>query len=82
LKYRVDDTPPNAGTATVRIKVTNAAVRVVRTLGPGVKTVNTLHVRRFRVPRTWRPGTYRFSVYATDGAGNPARPAWNRLVIR
>jgi hypothetical protein len=82
LKYRVDDTSPNAGTATVRIKVTNAVGRVVRTLGPGVKTVNTLHVRRFRVPRTWRPGTYRFSVYATDGAGNPARPASNRLVIR
>lgn len=39
--------------------------------------------KSFAVPRTWRPGTYRFFVYATDVAGNAqAKTGSNRLVVR
>ncbi len=61
----------NGGTATVTIKVRNRAGTVVKTLRPTVKKVNTTLPWTFTVPRTWRTGTYHFSVYATDRAGNP-----------
>ena len=36
------------------------------------------------MPRTWRRGTYHFSVYATDRAGNPqAKPLGvNHLYVK
>jgi hypothetical protein len=35
------------------------------------------------VPRTWKAGTYRFSVYAIDKAGNPqAKVGYNKLVVK
>jgi hypothetical protein len=70
LKYRVVDPTPNGGTATVTIKVKNKAGKVVKTLRPVVKPVNTALTWKFTVPRTWRAGTYHFYVYATDRAGN------------
>ena len=42
----------------------------MKTLKPVVKQVNTTLPWTFTVPRTWRTGTYHFSVYATDRAGN------------
>ena len=74
LRYRVIDVVPlnavNGGTATVTIKVKNPTGRLVKTLRPVVKRVNTALTWKFAVPRTWKRGTYRFSVYATDAAGN------------
>jgi hypothetical protein len=61
---------PNAGTARVVIKVKNRANKLVKTLKLGAKPVNTATalVAKFKVPLTWKPGTYRFFVYETDRA--------------
>jgi cytochrome c len=85
LKYRVLDALPCAGTCTVTIKVKTRAGRLVKTLKCGIRTANTASAltAKLRVPRTWKKGTYRFSVYATDAAGNKqANVASNRLVVR
>ena len=37
----------------------------------------------FKVPKSWKRGTHRFYVYATDAAGNAqAKVATNKLVVR
>jgi C1A family cysteine protease len=83
LKFRVLDPLPNGGTATVLIKVKTRTGKLVKTLRPGVKPVNSALALRFTVPRTWRARTYRFFVYATDKAGNrQAAVASNRLIVR
>ena len=70
LKYRANDLPPNGGTATVTIKVKTLHGTLKKTLRCGVKAVNTTLTVRFKVPLTWKAGTYRFFVYAIDAAGN------------
>ena len=60
--------------------------KVVATLRLGAKPVNTATAlsRSFKVPTTWRAGTYRYFVYATDKALNAqALPAGsNKLVVK
>jgi len=71
LKYAVKDADPcgpKAGTVTIRVK--DSARRVVKTLAFTGRPVNRLLGARLAVPRTWRPGTYTFYVFATDNAGN------------
>ena len=83
LKYRVKDPAPNGGTATVTIKVKNKVGKVVKTLKPVVKPVNTPQAWRFTVPRTWKAGTYKFYVYATDMAGNTqSKVGYNTLTVK
>jgi len=83
LKYRVNDVPPNGGTATVMIRIRTLHGTLKKTLQCGVKAVNTPLTARFTVPRTWKAGTYRFSVYATDTAGNTqVKVASNKLVVK
>ncbi len=83
LKYRANDLPPNGGTATVTIKVKTLHGTLKKTLRCGVKAVNTTLTVRFKVPLTWKAGTYRFFVYAIDAAGNAqAKVGSNRLVVR
>ena len=83
LKYSVADALPNGGTATVVIKIKNSAGTVVKTLNVGNVAVNTARTKTFTVPRTWRIGTYRFYVYATDTAQNTqVKVAWNRLFVK
>ena len=68
LKYRVDDPRPGGATATVTIKVTNAADKVVKTFVLRRRGVNRLLSMSFvcKLPR----GAYTFTVYARDAAGN------------
>ena len=81
LKYEVRDATPNAGTATVAITVRNGRGKVVKRLQLGSRPVNTALSAGFRC--TLRPGTYRFSVRATDAAGNTqANIASQRLTVR
>jgi len=83
LKYKVVDLTPGSGSATVTIVIKNRAGKVRATLKPGVKAVNTSFAAKFKVPRTWKAGTYRFFVYATDLAGNEqSRVGSNRLVVK
>ena len=84
LKYQVLDTAPNGGTARVTIKLKNRVGKVVRTLGPYEdRAVNTPLTARFTVPRTWKQGTYKFYVYATDVAGNAqSKIGSNKLAVR
>jgi len=83
LRYKVTDAAPNAGTASGKILVKNSSGRIVKTLKFSGKALNTVFSARFTVPRTWRAGTYKFFVYATDPAGNTqVKVALNRLVVR
>jgi hypothetical protein len=83
LKYRVNDIAPNGGTATVTIKIKTLHGTLKKTLRCGVKAVNTTFSVRFTVPRTWKAGTYRFYVYATDTAGNvQVKVASNKLIVK
>jgi len=83
LRYRVDDVAPNGGTATVLIKVKNRAGKVKKTLQIGVKPVGTAFSASLKVPRTWKVGTYRYFVYATDTVGNAQLKAGsNRLIVK
>jgi photosystem II stability/assembly factor-like uncharacterized protein len=83
LKYKVVDPAPNGGTATVTIKIKNSSGKVVKTLGPykGVVVNKRLSAKLYSCQL--RHGTYRFSVFATDKAGNlQALPVGsNRLTV-
>jgi hypothetical protein len=83
LWYKVLDTGANGGKATVTIKIRNRAGKVVKTLGPSKgMAVNKLLYKTFTCRLA--KGTYRFSVYATDAAGNAqVLPVGsNRLTVR
>ena len=81
LQYIVNDQAPNGGTAAVTVKIRNQKHKVVRTLTLGSQRVNVILRASFRC--SLRPGRYRFSVYATDLAGNrQASVGSNRLVVR
>ncbi len=79
LRYRIADSAPTCGRASVTIRIRRGS-RVVRTLRLGVKPVNrTLSAR---IQATLPPGRYRYYVYARDLAGNTqANVASNRLII-
>jgi photosystem II stability/assembly factor-like uncharacterized protein len=83
LRYRVVDAEPNYGFAKAMIKVKTRAGKVVKTMKAVWKPVNTPLTWKFTVPRTWKRGTYRFYLYATDRAGNTqANVASNRLIVK
>ena len=84
LKYRVVEVGANGGKATVTVKLKNRAGKVVKTLGPALKVVNSTLTWKFTVPRTWRAGTYHFYVYAKDTAGNTQTlpVGSNKLVVK
>ncbi len=69
LKYRIDDTEPTKGTATVVIKVKNKKGKTVKTIKAGSKSVNTALTMRCLC--TLPKGVYKYYVYAIDAAGNP-----------
>ena len=65
------------------IKVRNGAGHLVKTIKAGLVGTGVVKSRSFTVPRTWKPGTYKFYVYATDVAGNAqAKPSYNKLVVK
>ncbi len=84
LRYKVTDAVPNSGKAVVVIQVKNAKGKLVKTLKLGQRPVtNALQSAAFTVPKKWPRGSYRFSVYATDAAGNKQlKVASNRLIVR
>lgn len=83
LACKVVDPAPNSGKAAVVIKIRNRAGKVVKVLRAGQMAVNVLQTRKLTVPRTWKPGTYRFFVYAVDAAGNhQLTAASNRLIVK
>ena len=68
-------------TAEVTIKVKTPAGRLVATLKRHAAALNTPLVARFACRLA--AGRYRFSVYATDAAGNvQSSVASNRLTVR
>lgn len=83
LKYKVADVAPNGGTASGKIVVKNSVGKVVKTLSYASKPVNMALTAKFTVPGTWKRGTYRFYVYATDRAGNTQlKAASNKLIVK
>jgi hypothetical protein len=66
LRYRIGDLSPTA--VSVRVVVRNAHGRVVATIALGRVTTGHWHVARW-VPKA--RGTYHYSVFARDLAGNP-----------
>jgi hypothetical protein len=81
LRYSVSDPRPGPRTATVTIRVRTASGRVVKMAVLKRRAVNT--ALRYGFLCTLPRGTYRFSVYATDAAGNvQTAAASNTLVVR
>ena len=68
LRFSVLDTGSSAGTADVTVTIRNARNGVVKVMHLGPRPANTPLTAGFRC--SMRPGKYRFSVRATDGAGN------------
>ena len=64
------------------VKIRNKAGRVVAGPLGMCAAVNSPLTFKFKVPRTWKAGTYRFSVYATDAAGNKAAAVSNKLIVK
>ena len=80
LLFSVRDPRPGAPTAAVTIRVRTSSGRLVKKAVLNARPVNTALRYSFvcRLPA----GTYRFSVYATDAAGNPQTGATsNRLIV-
>ena len=84
LKYTVADPRPGSPTADVVIAVKNSAGTVVKTLTRSAIAVNKPLTVSLAVPHAWKPGAYRFTVSATDQAGNAQTvPAGkNKLTVR
>ena len=81
LKYQVNDASPNLGTASAVIKIKNKAGKVVKTLKPGATAVNVAQKATFTCKLA--KGVYKFSVTATDAAGNPSsNTAVNKLTVK
>jgi hypothetical protein len=82
LYYKVVDPQLCATKATaVTIKIKTLGGVTKKTLKLGARSVNTLLSYRFKCSLAKK--TYKFYVYATDGAGNTqAKVGWNRLVVR
>jgi hypothetical protein len=81
LKFRVTETGPNGGKATVVIKVKNRAGRVVATVKPGLVGVNVAASAKFTCKLA--AGAYTYTVYATDVAGNTQAKAGSaKLTVR
>jgi len=81
LKFRVADSWPRTGKATVTLTIKTMSGRTVRTMVLKSRSVNTLLSYRFRC--NLKRGTYRFYVSARDAAGNAvSKAAGNRLVVK
>jgi oligopeptide transport system substrate-binding protein len=81
LAFKVSDARPNAGWATVTIKIKNANGRIVKSLSVGKKSVN----KALSAPFICRlaKGAYRYSVYAKDAAGNSqSKVGTNKLTVQ
>jgi hypothetical protein len=81
LRYEITETGATAGRVDVTIKVRNIVGRLVKTIALDNKPANQLRSTSFhcRLPR----GRYRFTVLATDAAGNKqARVGSNHLTVR
>jgi len=84
LEYRIVDVAPCGPEArSVTIKVRNGAGTLVKRITLTRRRVNERLGASFTVPSTWRPGTYVYTVYATDNAGNTqAKAGSNTLTVR
>lgn len=81
LRYRVNDLPTTAKTATVTIRIKTLGGATKKVLRLGSRTTNTDQTVTFRCSLV--PRTYRFYVYAVDPAGNVQKTAGsNRLTVR
>lgn len=81
LPFQVGEKAPNGGTATVTIAIRNSANKVVKRLRLTQQRVNTSRIASFRCRLS--VGTYRYTVRATDAAGNrQSSVATGVLVVR
>ena len=81
LRYKVVDLAPNGVKANVTIRIKTLGGRTVKTLRYANRAVNLTLAATFRC--TLAKKTYRFSVYATDAAGNAqAKVGSNKLIVK
>ena len=79
IRFRINDAWPKTGTATVELRFrTSKGKTIKKVVLPGRKTNMLLQYRFFCM---FKKGTYRFSVYGTDAAGNSQRKAASNLLI-
>ena len=81
LRFYVSDPRPGSPTATVTIRIRNARGKLLKkTVLAAIKVDRT---QNYVFVCTLAKGTYRFTVWATDSAGNPqTATATNTLVVR
>ncbi len=81
LRFRIDDPAPNAGTATVRIRVRTLGGRIVKTVT--LKNRPVARALRYRFTCRLPKGDYRYFIRAIDAAGNrQTKVARNSLTVR
>jgi uncharacterized protein YvpB len=81
LLYCISDPRPGSPTATVTIRVRTSTGRLAKKLVVGAVAVDTRLAAKFVCKLT--PGQYRFSIYATDAAGNTqVSVSSNRLTVK
>ena len=81
LRYDVSDPRPGSPTATVTIRIRTSADRLVKTLVARNVAVDERLTTRFLC--NLAKGRYRFSIYATDAAGNAqSKVGSNWLTVR
>jgi LmbE family N-acetylglucosaminyl deacetylase len=81
IKFQITDAAPNGGSAEVTIKVKSLRGKTLKAFNLKNVAVNAPQKYQFRC--YLEKGSYRFSVYATDAAGNQqSRIASNMLVVK
>jgi hypothetical protein len=81
LRCAVIDSAPCAGWARVKVWVKNSHGKLVKALTYAHLRTGVWFLAKFRC--TLAKGTYRYYVYATDGAGNTqSKVGWNKLVVK
>ena len=81
LKYKVVDAAPCAGRADLKIAIKDRSGKIVKQLSRKDAKTGVLLTSKFLCKL--RRGTYHFSVYATDAAGNiQSTVGSNRLTVR
>jgi photosystem II stability/assembly factor-like uncharacterized protein len=81
LRYMIADPRPGSPTASVTVRVRNGRGKTVKLVSLKARKVDVWLAYSFRC--SLAKGTYRFSVSATDAAGNvQTAAAHNRLIVR
>ena len=78
FRFKVADPSPGCGTATVRLAISRAGGKAVKTVSVG--QVDTNEPLTYKWKATLKKGTYAYRVLATDAEDNAADPARSAML--